>query len=791
MKALMPFLIAVLLAKIFFTPLFAADGTDSSRITYGIWTNVQQNLHNADFKKILDCPSCSPGYRNGDGIGIGLGLVLDYPLSPNLMLSGKIFYNNIGAKLLRIESTKIIVVNVINDKIVFTSVDGAIEHSFDATIGVIGFEPSVKYNILGNIYLNFGLQTALLIRKDYAQVEKLIKPNIGTFILEDGTDTFSRERNKFSGTLESANSFYFAPSLSLSYKLPINSNKEWFLEPDLYYSLGISNIVSDILVKNWKTNSLGIGIALKYAPKKKELQKEEFKRIETIDTIRIIADNIDKDEFIYGATKSEIKVIEDYKVKSTIEIINRTDTIRIAKIVSIKKFETIAKIDTVTIITEGIDRDILLSGISKADTSVIISKNMILTRETITRTDTLKIVKIYKLDGYIAILGVDRQNVESNAPKFRVEEYTSNRLAPQLNYIFFDENSSELPARYVKIDAKETQKYNIKKLFTETNLGISYHLLNIVGKRMHDYPDANLQIVGCNSNIDNEKGNITLSQKRAETVSNYLNAVWGIDNQRLIISKRNLPEKYSKSEKEKMKREENQRVELYSDNHAILEPIFIEKIDRTADQPLIRFNPKLTAEAGIKNWKIKAYQLSDSVNVFVESGMGELPTSIDWDMEKSQKIIPKLPEPIICDLTVEDNKGNIKTISNKTEPVKVISLQQKRNNKQTNVEIEVFSLILFDFDKSKIEDKNKKIIELVRKRIKPESTIEIIGYSDITGTAKGNAILSVDRAKAVKKELGIPSASVIVGKELLFNNNLPEGRFYSRTVEIIVKTPTK
>lgn len=429
--------IIILLTLIIIVSLSLSTQTDSSRIDYGIWSSINFNNHIADFKKLPNCPSCSPGYRDGTGTGVGIGLVLDYPLDPSWMLSGKLFYKSIGAKLLRTEFTNIIVSTNINGSPIFTSVDSEIEHTLDATLGIIAFEPSVKYNIWNKFYLNIGLQFAYFIQQDYTQVEKLIKPNVGTFILEDGTDTYSRERNKFSGSLESANSLYLAPSLSLSYKLPINSTNEWFLEPELGYSLGMTNIVSDVLVNKWKANSLGVGLSFKYSPKEQEPLKEEYKRIEKIDTVRQIVENIEKDEFIIGMSKSDVNISQYEKLLLTQETITRTDTIRIAKIVVVQKFETIAKIDTLTIISEDVDRDILVKGISKADTNIITSKNLILTRETVTRTDTLRIGKIYKLEGHIAVWGVDRQDVEFNTKLFQVEEYSSNRLAPLLNYIFF------------------------------------------------------------------------------------------------------------------------------------------------------------------------------------------------------------------------------------------------------------------------------------------------------------------------------------------------------------------
>ena len=762
---------------------------DSSRTKYGIGFDVHSNIHSADFKKIPDCPSCSPGYKDGSGVGFGLFATIDVPIWEQWWLSGKLFFSTLNAELLRSEPIKVMKTIILPDgKKEFERVPGEFEHIIDTKFSIIGIEPAVKYNLFDNLFLNAGLSGALIITKTYSQVERITKPNFGTFLDANDNNTNLRERNKFAGTLESANSMYLGANISISYQLPISKNNDWCLEPELTYRLGLTDLVSDDLINKWKANSIGIGIALKFAPKSFD---EKYERIENIDTIKIIVDNLKKDEFAIGIEKSETKVSENGNVRLTQEIINRTDTLKIAKLVIENKFETINQIDTLTITKSGLEKSIIVTGFAKTDTKTLRQGNTIITQKIIQRTDTLFTPKSYRLGGEISIYGVDKQGNEYNSSEFSIEEFSSNRLAPILNYIFFDENSAELPTRYVKITLKEANKFNIKSIYNESNMGISYHILNIVGKRMQEQPNANLEIVGCNSNVNNEINNLALSQKRAETVRNYLNSVWGIEKTRLVVSKRNLPEKYSRPEQEKMKREENQRVELYSDNSEILEPIFIQTIDRTAQPGILRVKPNVFAELGIKKWKLKGYQLSDTTHPFIVNGIGTVPENIDWELAKVQKTIPKYAEPIICELQLEDAKGQIKTIKNETESVEVISLKDKIDKKSTNIEIEVFSLILFDFDKAEVEAKNKKIIELVLQRIKPQSSIEIVGYSDITGTAKLNAKLSEERAKAVKSELKIPKSSTRVGKELLFDNDLPEGRFFCRTVEIIVKTPTK
>jgi outer membrane protein OmpA-like peptidoglycan-associated protein len=56
-----------------------------------------------------------------------------------------------------------------------------------------------------------------------------------------------------------------------------------------------------------------------------------------------------------------------------------------------------------------------------------------------------------------------------------------------------------------------------------------------------------------------------------------------------------------------------------------------------------------------------------------------------------------------------------------------------------------------------------------------------------------NKVISERRAKSVANRLRLRDAIIKgVGEEnLLYNNRLPEGRFYCRTVQITVETPVK
>ena len=125
--------------------------------------------------------------------------------------------------------------------------------------------------------------------------------------------------------------------------------------------------------------------------------------------------------------------------------------------------------------------------------------------------------------------------------------------------------------------------------------------------------------------------------------------------------------------------------------------------------------------------------------------------------------------------------------------IDLITIERKIKEHINGYEVDSFSLILFDFNKSDVEDENKKIIAAIQKRVKKESEISVMGTTDRIGTEEYNTRLSQERANAVKTAIN-RKGSVSIGKGeqgLRFDNDLPEGRFYCRTVNVVVRTLVK
>lgn len=388
----------------------------------------------------------------------------------------------------------------------------------------------------------------------------------------------------------------------------------------------------------------------------------------------------------------------------------------------------------------------------------------------------------------LELRGVDRDGVEQeDVLKITVEEFINSQTHSLLNYIFFDEGSSTIPVRYVRYSGEASGKFDWTMVRDQTTLAVYHQILNIIGSRMQADPDAKITLTGTNTNEGIEQGNRELSQKRAESIRDYLVNSWGIPANRIDVRSRNLPSLPSNVDSADGD-EENRRVEITSNLPSLLEPVRSDDTLRTVDPPMLRAVPGVRAEAGVADWSLQVRQGSDLLKEF--DGTGELPERLDWNIEENPLTIPRRQMPLTAVLSVRDEEGQTGTAAARL-PVEQITIRRKREEQLGDFVYDRFNLITFEFNSAQLSSASRKIAADIREVIQPESEVTIVGYSDRLGEEEHNLELSRERALATARELRVPTESATGGGENteLYDNNLPEGRFYSRTVTITVKTP--
>jgi len=391
----------------------------------------------------------------------------------------------------------------------------------------------------------------------------------------------------------------------------------------------------------------------------------------------------------------------------------------------------------------------------------------------------------------IQVMGIMPDGDQTPHPTLKVEEFISTDLQPVLNYIFFDDNSAEIPKRYVRLTPDVAATYTDTGMIGSGTMELYANTLNILGRRMVEHETAKLRIIGCNSNEGTETGNLALSKARADAVYQYMTTVWKIDSARIFVNARNLPDEPSRAGTS-FGAEENRRAELQCDDPAVLSPITLSGLERTSTPPRIRMYMRSEHPDLIDHWHAEAIE-NGKVIAHTE-GVGKIPTTFDWILSKLADTLIHGEEPVHFSLTVVDSAGT----ESRTEAqiqLKALTLRKKREQRIADKRIDKFSLFLFDFDQSKLSTQAEAILSMVEKAVQPTSDVEVIGFTDRTGEAEHNKSLSEDRARAVADHIAAhahPAHIHDAGRgdmELLFDNALPEGRYFSRTVYVRVETP--
>ncbi len=367
-----------------------------------------------------------------------------------------------------------------------------------------------------------------------------------------------------------------------------------------------------------------------------------------------------------------------------------------------------------------------------------------------------------------------------------LEEIINNRLTPLLNYVFFDQNSSVLPTRYNRLSDSDKEKFSVDKLHSAGTLDRYYHLLNIVGRRMTSKPEAKITLTGCISGEPAEKDNPSLAKSRADIVYDYLLNTWKISPDRMKVTSRKLPS-HPSNEQLPDGSEENRRVEISSNDLDILAPVFTSDTSLKPLYPSIILRPNIENRANVKEYST---QLAQSGTVISEeSSKSKLPKAIELKIEE-HKINRKGAQPLDISLHIENSTGETAD-AEQSVPIKVISVAKSNSERRGTKIIDQYSLILFEFDNADILQENQRIINFIKERLPSVAKVTVTGTTDRMGEEAHNKQLSERRASSAAKALSLKNSSAQIqgaGEDTrTYTNDLPEGRFYSRTVNIIVE----
>lgn len=366
----------------------------------------------------------------------------------------------------------------------------------------------------------------------------------------------------------------------------------------------------------------------------------------------------------------------------------------------------------------------------------------------------------------------------------KVLETTITEAYPLLPYIFFDEKSEKLNQKYLQNWNEDFDESSL----THNSIEIYYRVLDIIGKRLNKNRKARITIIGHSDGIEfpTKKEREEIALRRAKVVANYLIDKWNVKNEQIKIEYRDKPI-LSTSDIYEQGPSENRRVEIKTDDNLLLKPVILTKFKEyrvLSDKINIDFISNNMDSLQIKNFEIigqKIYGLNktrpDNIEIPIDKLIQE---KISYCIENT--------DSLDCRATYWTND----TLKSSTV---VIPYEIEKNT----FEYQRLNLIVFDFDKYQISPMNYEILKnFVANSIQEDSEVRIIGSTDVLGTKEYNLQLSKQRALETRKTLQQikPNTNFVEVDGIgdinhKYDNSTPEGRFYSRTVLIEVKTPIK
>jgi len=368
---------------------------------------------------------------------------------------------------------------------------------------------------------------------------------------------------------------------------------------------------------------------------------------------------------------------------------------------------------------------------------------------------------------------------------------------PLRNYVFFDEGSNEIPNRYIKLNKDQARNFKEGQFLepapkdlkgrSQRQLSVYYNVLNILGRRMVENPDARITLIGSSAGKGAKGG-----KEYAETVKTYLVDVYGIKASRISTEGRNQPiiasEQPGSTTDLVSLRDGDRRVDIVSTNPDLLVPVQLTAIPVDPKESIIIFKTEKGSKESLKSWTLTFTDESGLVQnygPFTRSEERISGNDILGDRARGTYKVVMLG-------TTKDG-ATIKRES-------TLTLIHDAAPKEADLR---FS-ILFDFDQSVSVDTYRKFLtETVVPLVPDYGTIIIHGHTDTIGEEAYNLKLSNKRAndargilepalikagrKGIKYDVFGYGADV---KNAPFENKYPEERFYNRTV-IIDIVPNK
>ncbi|MDZ4745193.1 MAG: OmpA family protein [bacterium] len=371
-----------------------------------------------------------------------------------------------------------------------------------------------------------------------------------------------------------------------------------------------------------------------------------------------------------------------------------------------------------------------------------------------------------------------------------IRETVVTQTFPLLPYIFFDSTQATMRSRYVQ--TSDRNMFSENSLPKQT-LQIYYNLLDVVGRRLIDKPDATLVVTGTTDGreLTSASERRELAGRRADVIIEYLSNRWSLPASRFAKRVVETPS-YPTNDRYIEGLEENRRVEISSSDASILGPII-----HTRFKEFVPVQSKHVFSVQTRNpersatWNMNVTRNGQNIGQKTAPGIPPAQVEFDLTQDMTNRLGPVVGnvDSLDASVRISQTSGDDVTGGTRFPLRKTVS----------NFEVSRLSLIVFDFDQSGITDANKAMMKrVIAASANNGSTATIKGSTDRLGELAHNMELSTARAHSVEQYIRtvapgvrIESVEGLGPSELPYDNSLPEGRFYCRTVSLTITTPLR
>ncbi len=390
----------------------------------------------------------------------------------------------------------------------------------------------------------------------------------------------------------------------------------------------------------------------------------------------------------------------------------------------------------------------------------------------------------------IAVLATRMLNADgSRSPDtdIHVEVQFVTEALPLLSCVFFDAQSSTIPARYPLVASPTA--FSVAAL-DPNPVTLHRNALNILGARMREQPRGTIVLRGYADPVT-ENADCNLAEARAQAVKRYLVTTWGIDSGRIgvrVAVKSCAPDIATVTKSEEGY-SENRRVMVQSDDPTLLQSIGRRRFteEALASPPVLEHDPDGTSTDRVTRWAIDVLQ--GKQRVYGDSGVGA-PKRVDHriDRQELREFVGNVP--LEARLTLDGPGGTVGAFD---------TIAVRKDTLDT--EVERLSLSLFGTSQDRIAPEDIPTVRAFMADADPEDSITISGYTDRLGDAQFNQGLSARRAHSVDSLLRavVPASHRIASIGVAFSKlppgvgsyDTPEERFLARSVQIEIRKRRK